>query len=180
MRAESSPGERLAKTKGPGEFDITTSSLSCTCIQRFSPPPTNHIGLETPPPAIKVMYVHWCASTSGRDDNAIGLGNCCGSLDSLAVRRRPARGWKSHPSGPVGRSRRLNRGPFEWPPPRGLSGGECVSKEIQNNKCAHPACACVTDQEDEYCSQSCKEAADLAEIACQCGHLTCATQSVRA
>ena len=41
-------------------------------------------------------------------------------------------------------------------------------------KCAHPACGCPTLGEGNYCSQSCKEAADLTEIACQCGHAGCA------
>jgi hypothetical protein len=41
------------------------------------------------------------------------------------------------------------------------------------NKCAHPACRCVTDRDSNYCSQFCKEAANLTEIACQCGHTAC-------
>jgi len=41
------------------------------------------------------------------------------------------------------------------------------------NKCAHPACGCGTTKDSNYCSQSCKEAADLTEIKCQCGHSGC-------
>ena len=43
-------------------------------------------------------------------------------------------------------------------------------------KCAHPACGCLTDGDSEYCSQPCQEAADLTEIACQCGHPECPAQ----
>lgn len=42
-----------------------------------------------------------------------------------------------------------------------------------DNKCAHPACSCTKGKESDYCSQTCKEAADLIEIACQCGHPNC-------
>ncbi len=44
-----------------------------------------------------------------------------------------------------------------------------------DNKCAHPACSCATEKGNTYCSQSCKEAAGLTEIACQCGHPNCST-----
>jgi hypothetical protein len=43
-----------------------------------------------------------------------------------------------------------------------------------SEKCAHPACGCDTLKDTKYCSQSCQEAADLTEIACQCGHVACA------
>jgi hypothetical protein len=42
-----------------------------------------------------------------------------------------------------------------------------------SEKCAHPACRCAAGPDNKYCSQSCKEAADLTEIACQCGHAAC-------
>ena len=45
-------------------------------------------------------------------------------------------------------------------------------------KCAHPACECLISGESKHCSQYCKEAADLNEIACQCGHPECATETV--
>lgn len=44
---------------------------------------------------------------------------------------------------------------------------------MSTEKCTHPACGCSTREDSEYCSQSCKEAADLTEIACQCGHPGC-------
>ncbi len=40
-------------------------------------------------------------------------------------------------------------------------------------KCANAACACITDKGNKYCSESCKESANLTEIACQCGHSDC-------
>jgi len=42
-----------------------------------------------------------------------------------------------------------------------------------STKCAHPECGCAPDDSSKYCSDSCKEAADLTEIACQCGHPGC-------
>jgi len=43
------------------------------------------------------------------------------------------------------------------------------------NKCKHPACSCPTEKGSNFCSQSCEEAGDLTEIACQCGHPNCST-----
>ena len=43
-------------------------------------------------------------------------------------------------------------------------------------KCAHPACGCAAEKDTDYCSQSCKDAAALTEIACQCGHPGCPAQ----
>ncbi len=42
----------------------------------------------------------------------------------------------------------------------------------ETNKCAHPACRCII-KDAKYCSQFCTEAANLTEIACQCGHKDC-------
>ena len=39
-------------------------------------------------------------------------------------------------------------------------------------KCAHPACTCRVPEDGphgNYCSEHCKEAADLTELACECG-----------
>ena len=44
-----------------------------------------------------------------------------------------------------------------------------------STKCAHPACGCSKEKDSNYCSQSCKDAADLTEIACHCGHTGCST-----
>jgi metallothionein len=54
-----------------------------------------------------------------------------------------------------------------------------MSTETQS-KCAHPACSCPIAKSDKFCSQSCKEAAEITEIACQCGHPGCAGESLRA
>jgi hypothetical protein len=54
-----------------------------------------------------------------------------------------------------------------------------ATSETKNNKCAHPACGCLPEAGNDYCSQTCKEAADLTEIACQCGHSGCAVQGAR-
>jgi len=41
--------------------------------------------------------------------------------------------------------------------------------------CAHEACNCLVTDDDSYCSQSCKDAADgdLVELMCDCGHASC-------
>jgi hypothetical protein len=44
------------------------------------------------------------------------------------------------------------------------------------NKCAHPACGSPKQKDSSYCSQSCKAAGGLAEIACHCGHPGCAAE----
>jgi hypothetical protein len=45
-------------------------------------------------------------------------------------------------------------------------------------KCAHPACKCVvrTDEFDDYCSARCRDAAELTELRCECGHPECADE----
>lgn len=43
----------------------------------------------------------------------------------------------------------------------------------ENNKCAHPACSCTAMKGSKYCSQSCSDARDTTEIACNCGHPGC-------
>jgi hypothetical protein len=40
-------------------------------------------------------------------------------------------------------------------------------------QCAHPACRCLAEKDSKYCSQVCKESANMTEIACQCGHTAC-------
>jgi len=39
-------------------------------------------------------------------------------------------------------------------------------------KCACPACGCLIQKRDEYCSQWCEEAGET-EIECKCGHQDC-------
>ena len=41
--------------------------------------------------------------------------------------------------------------------------------------CAHPGCACLMQEEEDYCSDSCEAAAP--GDACTCGHLACTSTS---
>ncbi|HTP87459.1 MAG TPA: hypothetical protein VMH81_27780 [Bryobacteraceae bacterium] len=45
--------------------------------------------------------------------------------------------------------------------------------EEKDRKCAHPACDCEVDENNKYCSTYCKDAGDVTEIACNCGHAEC-------
>jgi hypothetical protein len=41
-------------------------------------------------------------------------------------------------------------------------------------KCAHLSCRCMTQNDDKYCGQVCKDAGSKdVEIACQCDHGSC-------
>lgn len=40
-------------------------------------------------------------------------------------------------------------------------------------KCVHPGCNCPKAEDSDYCSAYCKDAGDLAEIECSCGHDGC-------
>lgn len=50
---------------------------------------------------------------------------------------------------------------------------------MDNTKCKHPACNCTPANGEDYCSVSCKEAKDITEIACQCGHLGCRGEALK-
>jgi hypothetical protein len=44
----------------------------------------------------------------------------------------------------------------------------------ESKKCAHPACKCmVPPHEGAYCSQYCKDAKKMTEMACGCPHEGC-------
>ena len=43
----------------------------------------------------------------------------------------------------------------------------------QTEKCAHPYCSCLADEDSEYCSPICEESRDTTEIFCDCGHAGC-------
>ncbi len=45
-----------------------------------------------------------------------------------------------------------------------------------DNTCAHKMCNCMTNNDNDYCSDHCEDAADqdLTEIKCDCGHAGCA------
>ena len=43
-------------------------------------------------------------------------------------------------------------------------------------KCAHKVCVCLVNKDSEfgdYCSQHCKDAGDMIELKCDCGHDAC-------
>ena len=45
----------------------------------------------------------------------------------------------------------------------------------EQSTCAHIPCSCVVARGEKYCSEACEEAgAEEVEIACECGHATCA------
>jgi len=44
----------------------------------------------------------------------------------------------------------------------------------QPKKCEHPACQCLAPEGEDYCSEICKNAGDLTELSCECGHEACA------
>jgi hypothetical protein len=44
---------------------------------------------------------------------------------------------------------------------------------IEQNKCAHPACRCTVTEHKKYCSQRCEDAKGEVEISCDCAHPGC-------
>lgn len=51
---------------------------------------------------------------------------------------------------------------------------------MSSKKCKHPACTCIVTDGKDYCSNSCEDAGDTTELACQCGHPGCAGEELRA
>jgi hypothetical protein len=45
-------------------------------------------------------------------------------------------------------------------------------------KCAHPSCICQVTQDQEFCSDHCREEAGSGGDRCSCGHAQCATEAV--
>jgi metallothionein len=43
----------------------------------------------------------------------------------------------------------------------------------KSKKCAHPACTCMVEKDNKYCSQYCQDAGGTMEISCNCGHAGC-------
>ena len=41
------------------------------------------------------------------------------------------------------------------------------------SKCAHPACNCIPPDGEKYCSDTCANAKEMTELACQCKHAGC-------
>lgn len=43
-------------------------------------------------------------------------------------------------------------------------------------KCEHPACNCMAQRDDSYCSSYCRDAKGTTEISCNCGHSGCSLE----
>ncbi len=45
----------------------------------------------------------------------------------------------------------------------------------ENNKCKHKLCNCVVGDDQDFCSEICKESVDqdIVELNCDCGHKAC-------
>ena len=42
-----------------------------------------------------------------------------------------------------------------------------------SKECAHPACNCALGYGQQYCSETCADAKNVTELACQCQHPAC-------
>lgn len=49
-----------------------------------------------------------------------------------------------------------------------------------DSRCQHVICTCKRSEDSAYCSVYCETAGDTIELACDCGHSTCATDELRA
>ena len=52
----------------------------------------------------------------------------------------------------------------------------------RSQECAHESCGCMVPEDGEfgkYCSAHCREAKDLIELRCDCGHDACRTDALR-
>ena len=47
------------------------------------------------------------------------------------------------------------------------------------SKCAHPACNCVPSKGKEFCSEACRDAKSITELACQCQHPDCQGKALK-
>jgi hypothetical protein len=43
----------------------------------------------------------------------------------------------------------------------------------ETKKCGNPACSCVPDKGEEFCSAHCEATEGQTEVVCQCGHSHC-------
>jgi hypothetical protein len=50
---------------------------------------------------------------------------------------------------------------------------------MTNEKCQHPACNCVPPEGESFCSVSCKDAGEITELVCQCGHPGCQGEALK-
>jgi hypothetical protein len=52
----------------------------------------------------------------------------------------------------------------------------------KSEKCAHESCICMVADDGEfgaYCSAHCRDAKDLTELRCECGHAGCLADATR-
>jgi hypothetical protein len=49
---------------------------------------------------------------------------------------------------------------------------------MNGRKCKHETCSCIVNGGDGDCSQICRDANDLIDLACQCGHSGCAGEEL--
>ena len=47
------------------------------------------------------------------------------------------------------------------------------------SKCDHPACSCIPNNGERYCSATCADAKTLTELACQCDHPQCRGEALK-
>jgi hypothetical protein len=47
------------------------------------------------------------------------------------------------------------------------------SQMSDSKKCAHPACSCMTQKGEDFCSTYCESTKGTTEIMCKCGHSGC-------
>lgn len=48
--------------------------------------------------------------------------------------------------------------------------------EKKDKTCAHPPCTCTAAKDSKYCGAYCEGIGEVASIACECGHPTCAAE----
>lgn len=57
-------------------------------------------------------------------------------------------------------------------------GVAMADREKDDSECAHVICTCSRGEDSAYCSAYCETAGDTVELACDCGHSSCATELI--
>jgi hypothetical protein len=50
------------------------------------------------------------------------------------------------------------------------------SEEYYDKRCAHEGCACLMQEDEQFCSEACEN--DGRASTCTCGHLACESEAV--
>jgi hypothetical protein len=50
---------------------------------------------------------------------------------------------------------------------------------MANKKCAHPPCDCNAGRGEPFCSVYCRQAGDVSEFECDCGHVDCDRDTIK-